>query len=60
MAILAQDGLYHTQPDASTMVLVKLGRESRGLFNEPVIRIYPTAQPRHVRVKYCCAVAPCK
>lgn len=53
MAMLAQDGLNYTQPDASTMVPMKLGRVSWGPFNERVFLIYPTASPAMWGVKCC-------
>lgn len=53
MAMSAQDGLNYTQPDASTVVPVKLGRVSWGPFNERVFLICPTASPATWGVKCC-------
>lgn len=53
MAMSAQDGLNYTQPDASTVVPVKLGRVSWGPFNGRVFLICPTASPATWGVKCC-------
>lgn len=48
MAVLAHDGLYYVQPDASSMVPMKFRRVSWGLFSEPMILVSSTARlPLH-------------